>query len=123
MYSVKIFLCAAVVFLFDLILSGQTQAADYTDVVQTFDHGHINWSKGLLISSGVAAPPAKKEVKEPQAFEDGLAQAHTLALEHMRDMVLNTRIDSPNLVGSIAAANDVMMTKVESLVKSARERC
>jgi hypothetical protein len=117
---VKICFGTAVFCLCGLILAGQGRAADKTDVVQFFDHGHINWSTGLLISSGVAAPPAKKEAKTPQAFEEALAQAKVLALQHMRDIVLKTRIDSPELVGSIVAANDIMMAKVESLLKSAK---
>jgi hypothetical protein len=101
-------------------MHGQSPAADKADVVKTFAHGHINWSAGAFISSGVATPAAKNGTKLPQAFEDALAQARTLALQHMRDIVLETRVDSLNLVGSIAAANDIMMAKVESLAKNAK---
>ena len=118
--SVKICFCTAVLALCGCLWFGQVYAADKADVVKIFAHGQINWSAGLLISSGVAAPPAKKEAKEPQVLEETRTQARALALQHMRDLVLNTRIDSLNLVGSIASANDIMMAKVESLVKSAK---
>jgi len=118
--SVKIYLYTAVLTLCGWVLHGQSLAAGKADVVKTFAHGHINWSAGSLISSGVATPPAKKETKTPQAFEEALAQARALALQHMRDIVLETRVDSLNRVGSIAAANDIMMAKVENLAKSAK---
>ena len=118
--SVKIYLYAAVFTLCGWILCGQGLAADKADVVKTVAQGQINWSAGLLISSGVAAPPAKKEAKDPQVLEEARTQARALALQHMRDLVLNTRVDSLNLVGSIASRNDIMMAKVESLVKSAK---
>jgi hypothetical protein len=38
----------------------------------------------------------------------------------MRDIVLETRVDSSSLVGGIVSTNDIMMAKVESLVKSAK---
>ena len=117
---VKTYLYAAVVALCGWLLYSQSLAADKADVVSTFAQGHINWSAGLLVSSGLAAPPAKKEAKDPQALEETLAQARALALQNMRDLVLKTRVDSVNLVGSIASANDIMMVKVEDLVKHAK---
>lgn len=118
--SVKIFLYTAVLTLCGGTLSGQPLANENPDIVQTFAHGHINWSEGLLISSGMATPAAKKDTKTPQAFEEALVQARSLALQHMRDIVLETRVDSVNVVGRIAATNDIMMAKVESLLKSAK---
>ena len=119
--SVKIYLYTAVLILCGWILQGQSLATEKADVLKTFAHGHINWSAGSLTSSGVAAPAAKNETtKAPQALEEALAQARALALQHMRDIVLETRVDSLNLVGSIAATNDIMMAKVESLAKSAK---
>ena len=118
--TVKICLCTVVLALCGWLWFNQSDAADKADVVKAFAHGQINWSAGLLISSGVAAPPAKKEAKDPQVLEEARTQARALALQHMRDLVLNTRVDSLNLVGSIASRNDIMMAKVESLVKSAK---
>ena len=118
--SVKICLWTAVLALCSGFLCGQSPAIDEGDIVKAFPHGHINWSKGLLISSGVAAPPAKKEIKKPQAFEEALGQARALALQHMRDIVLKTRINSSSLVGTVVATNDIMMTRVESLVTNAK---
>ena len=118
--SVKPAVYAAMLSLCVWILHGQSLATKSADVVNVFDHGHINWSAGWLMSSGVAAPEAKKEPKEPKAFEEALAQARALALQHMRDIVLETRVDSASLVGGIVSTNDIMMAKVESLVKSAK---
>jgi hypothetical protein len=102
------------------VLYGQSLANEKADVVKPFAHGHINWSAGALIFSGVATPAAKKETKTPQAFEETLAQARALALQHILYIALQTRVDSLNLVGNIAAANDIMMAKVESLANSAK---
>src|SRR5210317_1398726 len=118
--SVKICLCTAVLALYGWVLHGQSLAADKADLVEIFDHGHINWSKGLLFSRGMAAPPAKKQVKGPQAMEEALTNARALALANMQDIVLQTRVDSLNLVRDIASSNDVMMAEVESLVNGAK---
>jgi hypothetical protein len=118
--SVKIYLYTALFTLCSWVMHGHSPGAEKADVVKIFAHGHINWSAGVLISSGAATPATKNEAKVPQDFEEALAQARTLALQHMRDIVLETRVDSLNLVGSIAGANDIMMAKVESLAKSAK---
>lgn len=118
--SVKICLCTAVLALYGWVLHCQSLAADKADLVEIFDHGRINWSKGLLLSRGMAAPPAKTQVKSPQALEEALANARALALANMQGIVLQTRVDSLNLVRDIASSTDVMMAKVESLVKGAK---
>lgn len=118
--SVKICLCTAVLALYGWVLHAQTLAPDKTDLVEIFDHGHINWSKGLLFSRGMATPPAKKQAKGPQALEEALVNARALALANMQDIVLQAKVDSLNLVKDIASSNDVMMAKVESLVKGAK---
>lgn len=118
--SVKICLCTVVLALYGWVLHAQTLAADKTDLVEIFDHGHINWSKGLLLSRGMVTPPAKKQAKGPQALEEALVNARALALANMQDIVLQAKVDSLNLVKDIASSNDVMMAKVESLVKGAK---
>ena len=118
--AMKICLCAAVLALCVWGSHDQSIASEKQDVVETFAHGHINWSSGLLISSGTAAPPVKKQAKEPQALEEALANAHALALKNMRDIVLETRVDSLSIVRDIASSTDIMMAKVESLVKGAK---
>ena len=118
--AIKICLCTAVLALCGWGLQGQSMAADKTDVVETFAHGYINWSAGLLMSSGVAVPPTKNEAKEPQALEEALAHARTLALTNMRDIALNTRVNSLSVVGDIASSSDIVMARVESLVQGAK---
>jgi hypothetical protein len=118
--ALKICLCTALLALCGWGLQGQSMAADKADVVETFAHGQINWSAGLLISRGVAAPPAQKEAKEPQALEEALANARALALANMQDIALKTRVNSLGVVGDIASSNDIVMTKVESLVRGAK---
>ncbi len=102
------------------VLCSPGMAVEETDIVEALTNGNINWSTGLLTSSGVAAPPAKTEVKSPQILEEALANARALALKNMVGIILETRVDSSNAVGDIVSQNDIMMAKVESLVQSAK---
>ena len=113
-------LCTTFLAMGSWISHGQGTSPGNADVVETFDHGQINWSAGLLISSGVATPPTKKEAKKPHALEEALARARAIALKNMQNIVLKTRVDSLNLVGDIAASNNILLAKVESLVHGAK---
>jgi len=113
-------LLVAVLTLCCCVLCNPGMAAEKADVVETLANGNINWSAGLLTASGVAAPPAKTETKTPQVLEEALANARALALKNMVGIVLETRVDSSNVVGDIASHSDIMMAKVESLVQGAK---
>lgn len=118
--SMKICFCTALLLLCAWVLQDQATAGDPAQVVETFANGQIDWSAGLLIASGVAAPPAESNAKSPQALEAAHSQARALALQNMRDIILQTRVDSLRSVGDVAAAKRSMMAKVVSLVKKAK---
>jgi len=102
------------------VLCGTGLAAEQVDFIETFEHGQINWSTGLLTSSGVAAPPEKSEAKNAEELEKALEQARSLAVQNMLDLVLKTRVDSLTSVGDIATQSDIMMAKVRSLMKGVK---
>lgn len=118
--AIRICLCTAVLALYGWALHGKGMAADKAAVVQAFSHGYIDWSTGLLTASGVAAPPAHQKDKNPQVHEEVLAKARSLALKNMRDVVFMTRVDSLDVVKDIVVRNDIMLARVDSLLKGAK---
>jgi len=95
-------------------------AAEENDLIERKDKGCINWSAGIFKSGGVGAPPAKSEKKSSEELQQALNHARTRALKNMLEIVLGTRVNSFGSVGSIASADDIIMAKVETLVKGAK---
>jgi len=95
-------------------------AAEKSDVIEQFEKGHINWSTGTFTSRGIGVPPEKNEEKSSETLQKALNQARADALKNMLEIVLQTRVNSLQHVRSIASESDMIMAKVESLVKVAK---
>jgi hypothetical protein len=100
--------------------AGFSKGAEPHDVIETFEHGFINWTQGLLVSKGVGAPPAQPSGshENDQVMTLNVSRIH--ALKNMLSVMLHTRLRANISVGDIAAESEIMMAQIESLAKGAK---
>ncbi|MDO8446892.1 MAG: hypothetical protein Q7T53_12490 [Deltaproteobacteria bacterium] len=103
------FLCFSVV-----ILSANICLAQ--DVIDEFPKGSINWSKGIVTAIGSGVPPSGA---------GNMAQARLLAeraaisdaRRNLLEIVGEVRVDAVSTVGTLMAKRDIVVTKVNGIVK------
>ncbi len=102
-------LCLSVVIIFANICLAQ-------DVVDEFPKGSINWSKGIVTAIGSGVPPSGA---------GNMAQARLLAeraavsdaRRNLLEIVGEVRVDAVSTVGTLMAKRDIVVTKVNGIVK------
>jgi len=112
------------IFMLVLMVLLLVPAAGYCDAEQDFieqvGNGSINWSKGIIQGKGIGAPP-EKDYGKPQARPLALRAAKLDALRNILEVVNGIRIDSTTVVRDFAIESDIIMTKVEGMVRGARQ--
>lgn len=88
------------------------------DLIEQKENGFINWSKGFIISKGIGAPP-EKYYDKPAARPMAIRAAKIVALRNILEIVNSVRIDSTTVVKDFAIKKDVIMSKVEGMVRGA----
>ena len=91
---------------------------EWQDLVEQKTKGSINWSKGVIQAKGIGAPPEKLN-GNPNSRSTALKAARLDAYRKILEVIKEVRIDGNTLVGDYAAENDVIMSKIESMVQSA----
>lgn len=90
----------------------------WQDLVEQKDKGVINWTKGIVQATGIGAPPERFYGK-PNARPMALRAAKLDAYRNILEVVNGVRINSATVVKDFAVENDVIMSKVEGMVKGA----
>lgn len=112
------------IFMLVLMVLILVSAAGYCDQEQDFieqvGNGSINWSQGIIQGKGIGAPP-EKDYGKPQARPLALRAAKLDALRNILEVVNGVRIDSTTVVRDFAIESDIIMTKVEGMVRGARQ--
>ena len=86
------------------------------ELVERMEAGSINWSRWVVQTKGVSTPNEKDKKSKPQ---DVLVVAKQKAVRKILEVVKNIRIDSNYTVSDYASGNDVILSKIESLIKDA----
>ena len=90
------------------------------DLLEPVGNGAVNWSRGIIQATGIGAPPESAYGK-PQARPLALRAAKLDALRNMLEVVKGVRIDSTSVVKNFEIQSDVIMSKVEGMVRGARQ--
>ena len=108
----------ALVFL--LIISPVGYGSEYRnpEVVEQKSKGVINWSRGVIQAKGTGVFDDKLP-NRVKARSSALKDATRDACRKILDLVKGIRIDGVTLVGNYGAKNDIIMSKIESMVNSA----
>jgi hypothetical protein len=90
------------------------------DLVEYIGNGSVNWTKGVIQGKGIGAPP-EKDYGKPQARPLALRAAKLDALRNILEVVEGVRIDSTTVVKDFSVESDVIMSKVQGMVRGAQQ--
>ena len=110
----------ALALMFLLIISPVGYGNEYRDqdVVEQKTKGVINWSRGVIQAKGIGVLPDKIP-NRVQARSSALKDATLDACRKILEVAKGIRIDGATVVGDYAGKNDIIMSKIESMVNSA----
>ena len=110
----------ALVLMFLLIISPVGYGNEYRDqdVVEQKTKGVINWSRGVIQAKGIGVLPDKLP-NRVQARSSALKDATLDACRKILEVAKGIRIDGATVVGDYAGKNNIIMSKIESMVNSA----
>lgn len=106
-------------FIFLMIIPVAGYGENYRDVVEKTAEGTINWSKGVVHARGLGIP-SKKLDNTSQRRLKALADAKLDAFSKILEVIQRVRIDGTTRVGDFADKNDIVMSKIETMARSAK---
>ena len=110
----------ALALMFLLIISSVGYGKEYRDqdVVEQKTKGVINWSRGVIQAKGIGVLPDKLP-NRVQARSSALKDATLDACRKILEVAKGIRIDGATVVGDYAGKNNIIMSKIESMVNNA----
>ncbi len=109
-------LCALI---FLLLIPATGLGENRQELIEQMASGSINWSTATILSKGIGVPPQKAYGK-PQARPLALRAARLDAMRNILEALQGVRIDSTTVVRNFATESDVILAKVEGMVKGAK---
>lgn len=111
----KLSLCFLVLsILFGVPLSGYS--AESYEMIQNLEHGHINWTTGVVVAKGIGAPPDNSKAARPMAIQ----AAKLVAYRNLLELIKYVRIDSTTTVENFIIKSDVITSRVEGIIHNAQ---
>jgi hypothetical protein len=107
-------------FMFLLIISAVGYGYEYRgqEVIEQKTQGIINWSRGVIQAKGIGVPFNK--LPDPiKARSTALKNARRDACRKILEIAKEIRIDGTTVVGDYEGKNDIIISKIESMVKRA----
>lgn len=89
----------------------------WADVVETFESGSINWTRGSLSATGIDVPDERNH--RQANCQKALAAAKMKAFQQLLETAKAVRIDGNTRVGDFAEKSDGVMAKLMDMVKEA----
>lgn len=110
----------AFVFMFLLIFFSVGYSSEYRnpDVVEQKTKGAINWSRGIIQAKGIGVLDDKLP-NRVQARSSALKDATLDACRKILELAKGIRIHGAKVVGDYGGKNDIIISKIESMVNSA----
>ena len=101
--------------------SVSASAAEGVAVVQTYEHGQINWSTGEVRAIGVGAPSDKDSSTSADANAKMLSIARNAAKQNLFEVLQTIGIDSRQQVSQRVADNKQLLAQLKEMVYGAKE--
>ena len=89
------------------------------DLIEHKTDGAINWSSGSLVAQGIGIPPSSISASAAMAMAGRAGKA--VALRNLLELVQGIRVDSRTTVENYVVQSDEIQTRVQGLVRNARE--
>ncbi len=89
------------------------------DLIEHKADGVINWSSGSLVAQGIGISPSSISASAATAMAGRAGKA--VALRNLLELVQGIRVDSRTTVENYVVQSDEIQTRVQGLVKNARE--
>ena len=89
------------------------------ELVEQIGNGTVNWTQGIVKANGIGVPPESVYGK-PQARPMALRAAKLDAMRNLLEVTKGVRIDSTTTVKNYAVENDVIMSRVQGVVRGAQ---
>lgn len=90
------------------------------DLIERQANGSVNWSSGSLLAKGIGIPPPSSVSSSAATAMAGRA-GKAVALRNLLELVQGIRVDSNTTVENYVVQSDDIQTRVQGLVKNARE--
>jgi hypothetical protein len=95
-------------------------AEEWHEVVQNIGaNGSVNWSQGVMMATGIGAPPEKYYGK-PQARPMALRAAQLDAYRNLLEVTKGVRVNSVTVVEDSMVSSDMIRSQVDGMVKGAQ---
>ncbi len=102
-----------------LMIPGAAYCQQWNELVEQIGNGTVNWSQGVVQAKGIGVPPENFYGK-PQARPMALRAAKMDAMRNLLEVTKGVRIDSSTTVKNYAVENDVIMSRVQGIVRGAQ---
>ena len=110
----------AIAFVGLFILPASVYCQQWQDLVEQIGTGgNINWTKGVIQAKGIGVPP-EQHYGKPQARPMALRAAKLDALRNLLEVTKGVRINSTTTVKDYVVESDIIMSKVEGMIKGAQ---
>ncbi len=103
-----------------LIFPAAAYCAGSNNLVVQTGNGSVDWGQGVIQAKGIGAAPAKY-YGQPAARPMAMRAAKMDALRNILEIVNGVRIDSTTVVKDFAVQSDVVMSKVQGMVRGAEQ--
>jgi hypothetical protein len=118
MKTMKLIVVAALAIM--LVIPATGFAQEWHEVVQNIGaNGSVNWSEGVMMATGIGAPPEKYYGK-PQARPMALRAAQLDAYRNLLEVTEGVRINSTTVVKDAMVESDMIRSQVNGMVKGSR---
>jgi len=92
---------------------------NWQGIVQQQTNGSVNWGNGVIQATGIGVPP-EHSFGKPSARPMALRAARLVAYRNLLEIIQGVRIDSTTLVKNFAVEDDVVMSKIQGMIKGAQ---
>jgi len=92
--------------------------SDAGELVETYEEGYINWTKGVVAVQGIGAPLEKK-TDQTEARNTALAAAYQSGWQNILKIAERVRVTSNITVAYLAAKDNAISTKLEEMARAA----
>ncbi len=117
--SMKKHLIFSFVFVAVFVVYGYGNCAQWGQLVEQIGNGSVNWTEGIIEAKGIGVPPENLFGK-PQARPMALRAAKLDAMRNLLETTKGVRIDSTTTVKNYAVENDIIMSRVEGVIRGAK---